>query len=165
MENNKEKNIIDFSSGTKPVEIVDNNSNHTPSSSGETYRITSDAHNKESCNSLTSKVNQVVPNLLDLKDGDKSTIKVATSSGTSDITVGIQQKNGKYHIFCGIDATADSTISVFLPRSLEKRNKFGEFADLQRAVLMLIVRYLNFSFQSATTEEKGFKKLRKSLWF
>lgn len=161
----KEKITIDFNSvtSTRPIEIVDNNSNHTPTSYGGTVRITPEAINKESCYSLESKVNQVVPNLLNLEDGDKLTIEVATSSGTRDITVGIQQKDGKYHIFRGSGVTADSTVSVSLPKSLEKRNKFGDFADLQRAVLMLVAHYLNFPFQPARREEKGFLKIKKLL--
>lgn len=87
--------MIDFSSVTKPVEIVDNNSNHTPTSSGETYRITSDAHNRESCNSLTSKVNQVLPLFnptKGLEEGFVYKTEVVTSSGTQEFTLGIEQK-------------------------------------------------------------------------
>lgn len=161
-DNLKEKIRINFTLVTGAIEVVDNNSNHTPTGTptGVIFRITPEAINKESNNSLTSKVDQVVPNLLDLEDSDKSTIEVVTSSGTHDITVGIEQKNGKYHIFCG---TTDSTIYVPLPRRLEKRNKFDEYGDLQRAFYMLIVCYLKFPFQPGTIEERGFKKLKKLL--
>lgn len=161
-DNLKEKNRINFTSVTGAIEVVDNNSNHTPTGTptGATFRITPEAINKESNNSLASKVDQVVPNLLDLGDSDKLTIEVVTSSGTSEITVGIKQKKGKYHIFCG---TADSTISVPLPRRLEKRNKFGEYGNLQRAFYILIVCYLKFPFQPGTIEEGGFRKLFRKL--
>jgi len=157
--------MIDFTLVTKPIEVVDNNSNHTPTSLGETYRITPNTHNKESCNSLTSKVDRVVPNLIDptrgLEEGVAYSTEVVTSSGVQEFTFGIKNDNGHYFL---TGTAADQSITTPLPRSLLKENAYGEYADTIRAVYILMLRCFSLSFQSAIIEERGFKKIIKNLW-
>ena len=164
MENDK-KIMINFTSVIKPIEVVDNNSNHTPTSSGETYRIASSAHNKESCNSLTSKVNQVVPNLINPTRGLEENVvyktKIVTSSGVQEFKFGIKNNNGQYSL---TGTAVDQNIVILLPRSLLKKNAYSEYADTIRAVYLLMLRCFNLPFQSAVIEERGFKKLIKKLW-
>ncbi len=168
MENDKEKIVVDLTSATGPVAIVDNNSDQTPTSSQGIYRTTTDAHKKESfdkLDTLTLKVNQVLPNLFNPKEGliEGITYKaeVATPNGTSEFTFSKKQEG---NIVSLTGASTDQSISVPLPRKLLKPNKFfSEQADLMRAVYMLMFRCLNITFQPATIEEKGFKKIMKKL--
>jgi ribosomal protein S6 len=158
--------MIDFTLTTKPIEFVDNNSSHTPTSSQDTYRMTSDAHNKESSNSLTPKVDKVVPNLINPTKGLEEDVdyetEVSTSSGVQKFTFGIKQDSGHYFL---TGAAADQTITVPLPRTLQKKNVFGEYADEIRAIYILMFCCFNlpFQFQSTRMEENGFKKLIKSI--
>ena len=167
MENDKEKIMVDLTLTTGSVAIVDNDSDQTPVPFRGIYRTTTEAHKKESFDKLnTLKVNQVLPNLFDPKEGliEGITYKaeVATPNGNSEFTFSIKQEG---NIFSLTGVSENQSISVPLPRKLLKPNKcFNEKADLMRAVYMLMFRCCGISFQPGTTEERGFKKLRKSLW-
>jgi len=166
------KIMIDLrSAGTRPIEIVDNNSNHTPTASGETYRITTEAHNEESCGTLypqnsVAKVDQLIPSLFNLQtglaEGEAVILEVVTSSGTKEMSV-TRNRNSLLVTLTGFSGTISVPITPKLFTTA--KNVYGKYADLARALLMVIIRYSGFQFCPAKVEDKkAFKKLMKTLW-
>ena len=157
--------LTSLTSTSRPIELIDNN-NHVPTSPRDTYRATTKAHEKESLDTLTTKVDEVLPNLFDpkkgLMEGKINTADITTSSGTHEFDFGIVWVDNK---LCLTGTVGDLSITVPLPKTLLKRNKiFNEQADMMRAAYMLLFRCLKLTFKPAQQEERGFKKLIKRLW-
>ena len=164
----EEKKRVDLTSitlTTRPIELVDSH-NYTPTSRWQNYLVLTEACEKESYNTLTKKVDKIVPNPFDpkygLEEDANRTVDVVTSSGTNEFTFGIVRNNGR---LCLTGAVGDVSICVPLPRTLLKRNKaYKEQADMVRAIYMLLFRCLNIEFVRTTEKESGFIKLIKSLY-
>lgn len=169
--------IVDLTSvisAGKPVEFVDNNSNHTRTYANETYRVTDDAHDLESSFSLTGKVDEIMPTLSipsgDFGAGVYNTVEIKTPHGVSEFTYSIKDDNynPSCYTFTGTvtGMAYNVTKKVPLLRNLYHPNKAnGEYADISRAIYILLFRCLNIPFRQAQNEEDGFKRLIKDLKF
>lgn len=158
--------FIDISSATSLIEVVDNNSNHSPTSLEETYRITTPLHNKESSGTLSGKVNQIVPSLIDptkgLVDGECVAFNIKASSGTNKITIA----RNKNSLFVSVISNSGTVSQVFfsVSKKIFKHNKFGEYADASRTILIVAVNtFSNLFFSPGKNEEISFKKLIKKI--
>lgn len=164
----KEIVLTSVISAGKPVEHVDNSDNHTRTYTNETYRITDDAHNLESNFTLAGKVDEIMPTLSipsgNFGVGVYSTVEIKTPSGVYEFTYSIKENDNKSscYTFTGT-ITGTIPISVPLPRKLYHRNKYGDYADISRAIYILLFYCLNIPFRPAKNEEKGFKKLIRDL--
>jgi hypothetical protein len=97
-----------------------------------------------------------------INQGDTVKMEMETMTGAKEVTC--RKENDSFLVtFIGNFGCA-ATANVSIPRSLTASNKNGENADLFRAILMIGLRYAGLEFQPGAVEDRGFKKLRKSLW-
>ena len=151
---------VDLSSATQKVAVIDNNDGHTRPVTGDVYRLTTAAHNQESGGTLEAKVDQMLALTGNIKDGEAVTVEVVTTSGTKEMSL---TRAGYSLWVTEIGSTDSQAVEVHIPRPLFKVNPYGNCADIWRAVLMVAISRTDLKFQPSRNEERGFRKLKKSL--
>lgn len=167
----EQTNKIDFSSVSKPIEFIDNYSNHATTASDPTYRITTQAHNRESSGTLEKRVDKIMPSLFDLKtgikDGETITSHVKLESGTSIIAITRESNSLRAVTNSANNTNGSSVLCVPVGQHLLNHvNAYGEHADELKTIYLILIRFLNLPFRSrlVKNEETHFKKLINLLW-